>query len=70
MSAPLVRHGGIVITFTAGYGPAAADVPADLVQAVRLLAAHFYEHRDGPGDTSALPAAARVLLAPYRVVRL
>ncbi|MFG1317759.1 head-tail connector protein [Xanthobacter autotrophicus] len=70
VSAPLARHGGIVITFTAGYGPGAADVPADLVQAVRLLAAHFYEHRDGPGDTSALPAAARALMAPYRVVRL
>jgi len=68
--APLVSHGGIVITLAAGYGPLADDVPADLVQAVRLMLAHLYEHRDGPGDATALPAAARALIAPYRVVRL
>ncbi|MFG1203211.1 head-tail connector protein [Xanthobacter aminoxidans] len=70
VSAPLVSPGGIVITLLAGYGADADDVPADLVQAVRLMLAHLYEHRDGPGDATALPAAARALIAPYRVVRL
>ena len=70
VSAPLVSHGGIVITLLAGYGADADDVPADLVQAVRLMLAHLYEHRDGPGEATALPAAARALIAPYRVVRL
>lgn len=68
--APILPHGGIVITITAGYGPDAGDVPADLVQAVRLVLAHFHEHRDGPGEASRLPAGAVALLAPYRVVRL
>lgn len=67
---PAVPRGGIVITVEAGYGPDAADVPADLVQAVRLAVAHFFEHRDGPGADTALPAAVLALLAPYRVVRL
>lgn len=70
VSAPLFSHGGIVITLLAGYGADAGDVPADLVQAVRLMLAHLYEHRDGPGDATQLPAAARALTAPYRVVRL
>lgn len=70
VAAPARAHGGIVITFAAGYGAEAADVPADLIQAVRLIVAHFYEHRDGPGDATALPAAALALMAPYRVVRL
>ncbi|MFS8039226.1 hypothetical protein ACI7BZ_20075 [Xanthobacter sp. AM11] len=68
--APACPHGGIVISIAAGYGPLAADVPADLVQAVRLLLAHFHEHRDGPGEATRLPAAAIALMAPYRVVRL
>lgn len=68
--APARPHGGIVITLKAGYGPDAADVPADLVQAVRLVLGHFYEHRDGPGEATRLPAAALALIAPYRVVRL
>lgn len=70
VSAPLVSHGGIVITLLADYGADASGVPADLVQAVRLMLAHLYEHRDGPGDATALPAAVRALIAPYRVVRL
>lgn len=62
--------GGIVITVIAGYGTSADDVPADLVQAVRLVLAHFYEHRDGLGETQKLPATLGALLAPYRLVRL
>lgn len=65
---PGVATGGIVLTLTAGYGPAAGDVPADLVHAVRLVLAHIYEHRDG--DVLELPASLEALLAPYRVVRL
>lgn len=70
VSAPLAPHGGIVVTFLAGYGADPEDVPGDLVQAVRLVLAHLYERRDGPGAASAMPAAALALLAPYRVVRL
>jgi len=81
----LVRHGalpwprpgrianGIEVAFTAGYGPAAADVPAPIRQAILLLVAHWYEHRS-PLEQGAqpvpLPAMVTELLAPYRAVRL
>jgi uncharacterized phiE125 gp8 family phage protein len=59
---------GIELDVTAGHG-AAADVPAPLVQAVRLLLARGYEHRDRvPGD--ALPEAVARLVAPFRVLSI
>ena len=64
---------GIEIEFTAGYGDDAEDVPAPIRQALLLLIAHWYEHRDpievGSRET-AIPAAVSDLLAPYRTVRL
>lgn len=66
---PRPRHDGIRIVVRAGYG-AAGDVPADLVQAMRLAVAHFYEMRDGAGGATELPAAVTALIAPYRLVRL
>ena len=59
------------ITFTAGYGTGWTDVPPDLRQAVTLLAAHYYENREGQGDQSAvLPSGVTSLIAPYRPIRL
>lgn len=67
---PPVPQGHVVeLTFEAGFGPDAADVPGDLRQAVMLLAAHHYENRyedDGPG----LPLAVRSLVDPWRPVRI
>ncbi len=64
---------GIEIDFTAGYGPAVSDTPAPIRQAILLLTAHWYEHRDpieiGSAET-ALPAALSELLLPYRLKRL
>lgn len=57
--------GGVVITFTAGWTNAAA-APAELKQAVKILAAHFYEHREG--ETRAPDIAG--IVSPYRRVRL
>ena len=60
------------ITFTAGYG-APADVPAAIRQAMLLLIAHWYEHREAVSlgaSPSALPMAVDALLAPYRRIRL
>lgn len=70
MPQPGVRWAGIEIELEAGYGEDAADVPADLVQAVRLVLAHFYEHRDAPGETLRLPATVGELLMPHKLVRL
>jgi uncharacterized phiE125 gp8 family phage protein len=64
---------GIEIAFTAGFGPAATDVPAPIRHALLLLAAHWYEHRD-PFEIgfsgSNIPKAVSDLLMPYRAVRL
>ncbi|MCZ7595258.1 MAG: head-tail connector protein [Hyphomicrobium sp.] len=64
---------GIGIDFAAGYGDAAADVPAPVRQALLLLVAHWHEHRDpieiGAADM-VVPAAVSDLLAPYRMARL
>jgi uncharacterized phiE125 gp8 family phage protein len=65
--------GGIEIDFTAGYGAAAASVPEPIRQALKLLVAHWYEHRDPVeiGDLeTAIPAAVTALVKPYAVPRL
>lgn len=70
---PAVPAAGIEIEFTAGFGSAAADVPAPIRQALLLLIAHWYEHRDpfeiGAPQTS-IPSAVSRLLNPYRPVRV
>jgi uncharacterized phiE125 gp8 family phage protein len=65
--------GGIEVAFTAGYGAAATDVPAPIRQALLLLVAHWYEHRDPieiGTDATIIPAAVSELLKPYRMRRL
>ena len=64
---------GIEISFTAGFGPAATDVPSPIRHALLLLVAHWYEHRDPfeIGFSGAnIPKPVSDLLAPYRAVRL
>ena len=64
---------GLEIEFTAGYGAVASDVPLPIRQAILLLLAQSYEHRDSgaPNTTlSGLPMMAEALLMPYRQVRL
>lgn len=64
---------GIEIAFVAGFGDAADDVPAPIRQAILLLVAHWYEHRE-PADlgspTAPVPADVARLLSPYRTLRL
>ena len=62
---------GIEIDLIAGYG-GAEDVPPGLVQAIRLLVAHWYEHRADalPDGASTLPLAAAALIAPERALRI
>ena len=55
------------VAFTAGYGDA-ADVPADIAQAVLQIVSALYEHRGG--EATPTPDSALALLAPYRVVKL
>lgn len=66
---PGKRTAGIEIDVEAGYG-AAVDVPAPLVQAVRLLLARAYEYRGDTGREEGIPDGVTELIAPYRVVSL
>lgn len=62
---------GIVVTYRAGYGEAAACVPEPLRLAVKQLALHWYENR-GEALISATyarpPLTIEALLNPYRVL--
>lgn len=64
------RPDAISITMVAGYG-AAADVPADVRQAVLMMAAGFYEFREDvqSGQLDVLPMGAMDLIQPHRVIR-
>lgn len=65
------RGGSAEIVFTAGFADSFDALPADLAQAVFLLAAHYYENR---GDTSLtgakMPYGVAVLIERYKTVRL
>jgi uncharacterized phiE125 gp8 family phage protein len=58
---------GIELDVSAGHGDA-DDVPGPLVQALRLLLAHRYEHR---GDAfAAIPADVERLISPFRILSI
>lgn len=67
---PGQRIAGIDIDVVAGYGATAASVPPELVQAVKLLAAHWYAARGDAADTSSIPDDVGTLIAGYRRLRL
>lgn len=69
---PTIPTGGhAVVTFVAGYGPGWADLPADLRQAVMMLAAHYYEYRNDTAlDAGCMPFGVSALVERYRKMRL
>lgn len=69
---PSIPQGGAVeIRFAAGFGPAFEDLPADLSQAVLLLAAHYYEYRDETAlSQGCMPFGVTSLIARFRPVRM
>ncbi len=67
---PVIPVGGsAVIDFDAGFGAAWEAVPADLAQAVMMLAARYYEQRGLVGEAE-MPVAVTALLARFRNLRL
>jgi uncharacterized phiE125 gp8 family phage protein len=71
--APGRLHGGIEIDLRAGYGATSGAVPPPLLQAMRMLIAHWYEHRGDAlheGSVAHLPAGVAALVVPYRRARL
>ena len=69
---PLVPVDGLAeVVFDAGFGAVWGAVPADLAQAVILLAAEFYEQRhDSALRTSGLPFTVQALIERWRTVRV
>ncbi|MEL6452026.1 MAG: head-tail connector protein [Pseudomonadota bacterium] len=69
---PVIPQAGTVeVAFRAGFGPVWADVPADLAQAVMLLAAHYYEFRNETTlSAGCMPFGVTSLIERYKVMRL
>ena len=63
---------GAEVDAEVGYGAAAADVPADLRQAVVQLVAHWFERREpvATGTFSEVPHTVSTQTARYRAVGL
>lgn len=71
-SLPHIPMGGTAeVTFTAGYSASWAGLPADLAQAVLLLAAHYYEVRhEMPVNDGNMPFGVTSLIDRYRILRI
>ncbi len=63
---------GIEIALRAGFGPSAANVPAELAQAIRSLVAHWYENREAAASPAleTVPLGVSAMLSAHRGVRL
>ncbi|WP_422050094.1 head-tail connector protein [Shimia sp.] len=64
-------NGSVTLRFEAGLGATWEEIPADLRQAVLLLAAHYYEFRQETTlSEGCMPFGVTSLLERYRSVRL
>ena len=64
------QRNAVAVEFVVGYGPSAADVPAPIRAAMKLLIGHWYANREAVNVgniTTELPMAVAALLAPYRI---
>lgn len=52
----------VSVTAIAGYGAATSDLPGEILHAMRILVAHFYDNRDGAEP----PPAIGMLLDDFR----
>lgn len=67
-----VQIQAVTVTFTAGYGVAGSDVPDDILTALKLILATFYEHRESVivgTSFQEFPTLQR-LIWPHKVVSL
>ncbi|MCK0148815.1 hypothetical protein MWU54_02170 [Marivita sp. S6314] len=68
---PVPEYGSVEVRFQAGMAAAFGDLPADLAQAVMLLAAHYHEYRDETAlSAGCMPFGVTSLIARYRPMRL
>lgn len=64
---------GIEIDVVAGFGDAGSDVPPALMQALRMLIAHWYDNRGMiaiGASVAMMPPSVNALIASYRVLSL
>lgn len=64
------QRGFATVRFTAGFGESWDEVPADLAQAVIMLAARYYEDRAQDSAAAALPFGVSALIERWRAVRV
>ena len=69
---PAIPEGGRAeIEFEAGFGAAWSEIPADLRQAVLLLAARYHEFRhEAAMEAGVMPFGIGPLIEPWRTVRV
>lgn len=61
------QRGAVEVDFVAGYGAAGNTVPPMLKQAVRMMVAHWYEHREAVGTVGQeVPLAVDSILRLYQ----
>ena len=65
----LAMPNAVEVTYEAGYGDGADDVPMPIRQAIQLLVAHWYEHREAATEAMLreIPFGVMALLRPYAV---
>lgn len=64
-------QGELRVELVAGYGATWDEVPADLRQAVMMLAAHYYEYRDDTAlSPGCMPFGVSSLIERYRHIRI
>lgn len=66
---PRVHTDVVRIDLRVGYGDTVSDVPADILQAMRLLVAHLYFNREAASaaGTEEIPLGFRDMLSPHRI---
>lgn len=69
---PGIPNGGsVTLVMEAGFGPSWSDIPADIQQAVKMLAAIYFDHRHGVISRSeSIPIGIEALLQPHMHMRL
>lgn len=71
---PVLRERqGIEMDYVAGFGTEPGDVPADIRQAILMLVAYWFEHRDAvivAGSGAVVPSGFDRMVAGYKRVRL
>ena len=63
------ERNAVIVTFVAGYGAAATDVPDEFKVAMKLLTAHWFRNREASTSLSLseTPEAVQAILAPLTV---